>query len=312
MKKKNILFICSYELYYNPRIIKAADYFINKDWEVTIYAPYTGMIERHKYDFFLNSRKWNIIELDISKTNFKSYLSWLYVSIIQLFFKYLSNYFNINTVYSHLLNKSIYLFRLKNKKFDIVYINLIDNLLLVNSLKKNGIVEKVIFDSQEYFKGQYSKNTSIYKWVDFVEKKCIKNVDILCATTNVMKLKLESEFDEINCIRLRNLPNNKNSNFVVNTKKNKLSIIWHGLSINYNSRGINIIIEAISKCNVPVKLYLQGKINSVQKEIINNSLIKLNAQDKVEFREPAEPDNIVSSLLSYDIGIIGELPLEEI
>ncbi|MCB9364241.1 MAG: glycosyltransferase [Flavobacteriales bacterium] len=314
MLKKHILFISSYEIVYNPRLIKAADYLFNKGWEITVLTPVIGLVNKTTYNDFIKSRKWNIIEIDISKRSLKSKVKWAYASIYQRIHQFIFEKFNIETKGMQLLNKSLYAYSINQiPTVDVVYINLIDNLKFATQLKKNRNCSLLVFDSQEYFTGQYSVDKSFKnKWVNKIEKQYIKEADIICSTTNAMKDVIEHRYAIKDVIKLRNLPFTKSlqySSVLDNSKP--LKLIWHGLSINYNSRGVNIIITALSLVNQPIHLTLQGNINSTQKEIIRNEIERLNIRNKISIIEPAHPDCIVESLLKYDVGVIGELPLED-
>ena len=128
-----------------------------------------------------------------------------------------------------------------------------------------------------------------------------------------MQNKLKEVYGFAPIYRVRNAPyNSSKCNSAVNRNNdNGLQIIWHGLSIYYQSRGIHVILEAISKCDNSVMLTLQGNINEEQKNIINEKCKELNISNRVMIKPPAHPDKIVESLYDYDIGVSAELPLEE-
>ena len=82
--------------------------------------------------------------------------------------------------------------------------------------------------------------------------------------------------------RVRNIPNIDIS-YSTNIKTNvTLKLVWHGGVINYgNSRGVQIIVKAISICKTPITLYLQG--DKIQKDF-NNLLYdikKLGIENKI-------------------------------
>ena len=70
-----ILVISNNELCYNPRLLKAADYFSGKGADVTIYNPITGIASQSLYDQAVKNKGWRIIENDISKRDFSSYIN---------------------------------------------------------------------------------------------------------------------------------------------------------------------------------------------------------------------------------------------
>ncbi len=314
MLKKSVLFISSYEIVYNPRLVKAADYLHEKGWDIHILTPVVGLVNRETYINFIKTRDWNVIEIDISKRTLKSKIRWAFASISQKIHQLMFEKLMIETKQMQLLNKSLYVSNSnKTPKVDVIYINLVDNLKYASLLKQKQPATIFVFDSQEYFTGQYA-NDKTFKgaWINKIEHDYIKHADIICSTTTAMKKAIEKKYAIENVIRLRNLPFKRVAKYPEEkSKPNSLSVIWHGLSINYNSRGISVIIEALSKTKNPVHLTLQGNINSIQKQLIDAEIEKLNIKNRITIIEPAHPDYIVESLLTYDVGIIAELPLED-
>lgn len=307
--KKSILFISSYEIVYNPRLIKAADYFENKGWEIHILTPIVGVTDKETYSKFVNSRKWNIIEIDISNKN----LSWLYSSVLHLILKRIKNITGLRSLNKRLLNKALYnISENKIPHSDVVYVNLVNNLMYANALKNKWKNTKLVYDSQEYFTGQYSNDKTYLKYaVSQIEEDYIHQADYVCATTSIMADVIQKKYNLKNVIKLRNLPFNYQKEKSILHSKQPLNVVWHGLSINYMTRGVNIIIDAISKTKNPIHLTLQGNINNIQNELISTKMKELNIAEKISIVPPANPDNIVESLIRHDVGIIGEMPLEE-
>lgn len=314
MLKKSVLFISSYEIVYNPRLVKAADYLYEKGWEINILTPIVGLVNRETYTNFIKSRDWNVIEIDTSKRTLKSKIRWIFTSILQRIHQFLFEKLKMETTHMQLLNKSLYVFNSNIiPEVDVIYINLVDNLKYASLLKQKQQDSILVFDSQEFFTGQYANDKTFKRaWIDKIEKDYIKHTDIICSTTTAMKKAIEIKYAIENVSRLRNLPYKAVAEYPEEkSKPNSLSVIWHGLSINYNSRGISVIIEAISKTKNPVHLTLQGNINSIQKQLIDAEIEKLNIRNQISVIEPAHPDYIVESLLTYDVGVIAELPLED-
>lgn len=310
MRKIKVLIISPSEICYNPRLIKAAQCFFNNGYEVTVWNAVTGLASLDLSKKFNSEQQWQIIDFDISKRNFLSKFNWLKVAILQFFAKkYFAVFNKTNFGFYYVRNKAYAGFNI-NFIPDIIYINVVDTLpLAVKIAKKNKT--KLIYDSQEFFIGQFkTASKQILNWVQIAEKKHINDCYLILTTTNVMKDKIASLYKpKAPIYRVRNLP------FAYQLPKkaqNKtLQLIWHGFAIYYNSRGINILLHAIVNCKTDVKLNLQGKISVTEKNTIEAFLIKNNALNKVNFIDPASPDKIVESLIGYDIGLIGELPLDE-
>ncbi|MBL7893045.1 MAG: hypothetical protein JNL63_10470 [Bacteroidia bacterium] len=314
-----ILLISCNEICYNTRLLKAADFFYEKGCEVVVFNPITGLASKEIYANTLKTRKWKVLEYDITKRNLKSLLRWMRVSILNKLIQLLWNNFRIQLGFDYYLSKGLLGITGNIKgNYDYILIHLVDTLPLAVKLKKKTGA-KLIYDSQEYFKGQYAKYEKHLKdWVTEAETKNIKHVDILLATTNVMRDRIVNEYKlNIPSFRVRNTPSLSMLNHVAAKENNSdtskpLLLVWHGMSVYFNNtRGVHILVKAVANCKSNVKLYLQGNINDEQVSVFNGYLNDLKLHDKIFLRPAADPDRIVESLVGYDVGLIGELPEEE-
>lgn len=309
-----ILILAPSEICYHPRLLKTADYFIAKGDTVFVYNAITGLASKPVYETATGSRQWHLFENDISKRSLASRIRWLYSSLFlkcnDVIFKITGKWF----FFRHGLSKSFILFpaELKQRQVDYIYINLVDALPFARYLqKKNGAA--IIYDSQEYFKGQYAGvNSKQYKWVAKAENDYARLSKVIMGTTAVMVKKLKADFGENPVyFRVRNLPSKAKIEFLQNNETT-LKLVWHGLNIvPENIRGVHILLQAVSVCKTPVHLYLQGHISEVNKARLDEIKTRLNIAHHVTVLEAADPDRIVQSLTGYDIGLAGELPAEE-
>jgi len=311
-----VLIISLNEICFNPRLIKAADFLLEKNADITVFNPLVGMTDANFYNSFVQRRNWKIIRNDISKFSTKSKLRWFFISILWKFFIQIFKLFPNLKTNRYILNKGLIGAKKKlcKEKFDVILINLVHNLPFAVDLKKKNKGSILIYDSQEFFTGQYATAPELEKnWVNLMEKNFISEVDILLATTNVLKGRLQQLYNlNIPAFRVRNLPRVNIQNAVNQPLNNPLKIVWHGYIIVYeNARGIHIMMKAVSLCKQKPCLYLQGKITESEKHKINNAAQSLGIENNIIILPPADPDFIVDSLQNYDLGVTGELPAEE-
>jgi glycosyltransferase involved in cell wall biosynthesis len=314
-----ILLISSNEICYNTRLLKAADYFSEQGCIVCVFNPITGIATESVYRNAILNKNWILMENDISKRNFSSWLRWLYISIINRSIGFLWNHFRLKIGFKYYMNKGLWgAYKKISGKFDFILIHLVDNLPFAAYLKKRTGA-RLIYDSQEYFSGQYNKYAKNLKdWVALAESEFISDTDILIATTNVMLQQLKKDYQlSIPALRVRNLPSKKMLQniplgIIKDSNDSILLLVWHGMTIYFNNtRGVHILLRAIANCKTKVHLYLQGLINQEQKKIFDEYIKELDLSGKVSIIPPANPYNIVESLVKYDIGLIAELPQEE-
>ena len=317
---KKVLLISNNEICYNARLLKAADFFHNNNFEVTVFNGVTGLASREIYVDIKKSRPWRIIENDISKGDFKSKYKWLITSLLHKFIEFSVDNMKLSFWKAYYLNKSLLLRpKLTKERYDFILIHLVDNLPFAVKLKNKNNAQ-IIYDNQEYFVGQYAAfELEKYNWVKEVQKKYMPEVDLVLATTNVMLEQLRKDHDlKIPSFRVRNVPSIKNTTSrndigvdQVADQLNVLKLVWHGMGVYFdNRRGGHILLRAIAECKENVHLYLQGSLTESQESIYKTYEATLNLEGKVTFLPPAHPDEIVPSLTKFDVGLTAELPEE--
>lgn len=308
-----VLILSQNEISHNPRLLKAAEFFLERNNKVTVVNGVSGFGDRVSYERIKKAKDWTVIENIFDKRNILFTLRWMIISIIHKVIYFLWSKYNLKFGFPFVINKGLIFSKIPNEYFDIILINLVDSLPLASKIKAKTKSKFLIYDSQEYFEGQYQKyEYPKLRWVIEAERKFISNADLILGTTNAMVEKLSNKFSNKQIIRVRNIPYStiniiKNRQSVV-----KLKLIWHGMSVNYNNcRGVQIIVRAIAKCKTDVELTLQGKRIEKDYNLIQEEAVKLGIWSKIEFKPNVDPDVIIQSLVNYDIGITGELPEEE-
>lgn len=315
MSAKRILIIANSEIFYHARLLKAADFLSERGFDVVVFNPIVGAMNRSLYEEMKQKRNWKIHEYDITKASAVGKWRWLWTGLLNKGAKLAWNKFNLKIGFPYYFNKGLLGFSFNYaSKADYVLINLVDTLPFASILKKKFNC-RVIYDSQEYFTGQYSlAPAEEFNWVKKAEKEFIHQVDILLATTNAMRDRLLQEYKvNVPTLRVRNVPFKRSQSVQVTEEASKvLNLVWHGMTIFfYNRRGVHLLVEAASLCKAPVTLTLQGIMNPEQTEIFDELKEKFSLSEKLFHKEPASPDEIVESLYSFDVGVIGELPHEE-
>lgn len=314
MSKPTILFISPSEYCHNPRILKASDSFSKAGFSIIVWEIVQGSAEPGLNEKIRSSRPHTFISFDISKNNIKSIISWFLVSIIQKLAFELWRKFQVNTfLFKYARLKGLLGFKCPIK-FNYIYTNVVDALPFASYLARLNN-KKIIFDSQEYFKGQFeNEEISIRKWVEYAEKDGLPGVHLVIGTTDCLLNQLKKDYPiDIPFIRVRNLPFNQPDNFAYlpAVQNKRLELIWHGYAIHLQSRGINIILEAVTLCDFDIHITLMGKLGQEERIKIAEFMKQKNCSERITFLPPAHPEQIVESLLRYDIGVIGELPLNQ-
>lgn len=312
---KRFLILCSNEINYNPRLLKAADFLAAHGEEVTVFNSVTGLSSYELYQDVIRQRPWKVIENRIDKRIFSSRLRWLYCSLVNKIVRWSWKVLKWKAGAEYYMQKGLITAKIDAREYDFIVIHLIDSLPFAVRLKRKNPSLKIIYDSQEYFRGQYEHAAADTKrWVYAMEQKYIEEADLVLATTEVMKQRILQDYKiRIPMFRLRNVPYRPLELKTASLKKEEvLNVVWHGMTIIYgNRRGLHTIVHALAHCNTPVHLHLQGLKREKDMQLLKAELEKFRISDQVTIHPPAHPDRIVESLLSYDVGICAEIPEEE-
>jgi glycosyltransferase involved in cell wall biosynthesis len=179
--------------------------------------------------------------------------------------------------------------------------------LLIGFLASKLLHVPLFYDSHEIWAAaaQYPNSSKIMQlYWDFVEKKLIKKAEVVFHTTESRALYIKKKYDVNNILILRNTSPFKN---VTKTSilqeefgiaDNRIILIYHG-AIN-KDRGVFDLANAISEIN-NVSLVFMGMGDSVSE--LRSKVRELNIADKVFFKKPVNPDDLVGIISSADIGI---------
>ncbi|MEP0548292.1 MAG: glycosyltransferase family 4 protein [Rhodothermales bacterium] len=315
-----MLLLSPSEVCYNPRLLKAGDYFTGRGAEVTVFNPVFGIADLALYESFKASRAWRFKEYNISKRDSQAWAQWAWASLRHLAAQRLwKRGWAFGWSFPHALNKGLIGLDTSGERYDVIVSNLVDTLPLAAELKRaHGAV--LVYDSQEFFTGQ-ARSAWAMAWVREAERRCIGEADVVIGTTDVMAGRL----DEVHglsspALRVRNAPSEAPpANAVSETEgdskgrreRRPLRLVWHGFQINYRGRGVDVILDALRRCESDAELYLQGRVSDEQRALIQEVAAEAGVGARVYFKPPAHPEEIVASIRAYDVGVSAEQGADE-
>jgi glycosyltransferase involved in cell wall biosynthesis len=308
------LLIARNEICYNPRLLKAADCLIDRGYDVFVFDAVLGLAEESLYRDVVASRKWTVAGADLSKRTLASRAAWLYAGIVNRIASEMWRRTALKSAFPIVLNRALVRFPWPDEHFDLIVVNLVDNLPFAAEMKRrNGGC--LIYDSQEFFSGQFADTTAAQReWNQAAERDYLADADVILTTTQAMADRLRERFRPRQpVLRVRNAPLDPPNRTPADAPADsaQLRLIWHGFAINYTGRGIDLILEALARCRTQPHLTLQGRSSESQRQLIGSHCERLGIADRVAFAPPAHPEQIVPSLVGYDVGVIAETGLDE-
>lgn len=314
MKSRSVGIFAPSEVLYNPRLLKYSEIFKSKGFEVTIYNPIIGNGNYDEYRRFERLNE-NVKSINLLRKTSSGFINLILLNLIYKIYLLL-NFHSLSNENPFYLNKYWFFAQfLVRKKHDIIIVNLIDLLPMAFRYKERFIDVKIIYDSQELFTGQERKgSTEIRRWIEFNEKKYIYQCDIICSTTNEMKMELMRKYGLTNIYRVRNVPLERYIKSVHEMKpiERRIRFIWHGMTIYFdNERGIKFILDGLRTSKLNFEITLQGNCLDSERVKIQEYLHLHNMEDKVRISGLVHPEKIINSLFQYDVGILAEFPKDQ-
>ena len=310
MGLKKILLISTGQPSCNPRIVKEADALHNAGYEVTVLFNYFINWAEEKDKNLLKKAGWEFIKVGGSPFENK----WLYLftrirnKICRLLSKYGFQPLSIAEkaqarCYNELLQQA------KKIKADwYIAHNLGALAVAVKAAAFNKA--KAGFDFEDYYRGELAPDDiANLKRVVYLEKKYLSSVNYISAASSMITVAVKNDFPFLdipfvtlnNCFPLKQQPPFQKKQAGDDT----LKLFWFSQTIGIN-RGLEILIEAISKINDPsTNLTLVGRCDE-------SILAYINAQprrvkESIHFAGIIDSEELPAFASKFDVGMAVEL-----
>ena len=221
--------------------------------------------------------------------------------LVRIFFKFFKLIINVDFL-QRLSNTYLYNLNTLNKllkinRYDFIYFADIDLLPVVGRNANKAIT---IFDAREYYPLQFENNLNfrIFEKTEYTRilnrylNKCDKVYTVSEGLANAYKLNFNTETSLIfSCPYFKNIK-------VKEIENNKIKLLYHGMA-NRNRKIENYVnLLKLINHNCELHLYLVG-----DKDYINDLKNQNKDNEKVQFHEPVQLDEIVEMANNYDIGL---------
>ena len=165
---------------------------------------------------------------------------------------------------------------------------------------------KLIFDAEDFHRGEAPPVTSKVKNVAAIEKKLFPRADIITSSSPLITAEYKKYFPQKQIVTIRNVFSLKQLQHTRDDKEPALKLFWFSQHIGYY-RGLEIFIQALNYLpEAAVTLTIMGNTRSDQ--YIKQLLALSKHPEKIIFRQTAPPEELPSIAAAYDIGLAGEIP----
>ncbi|HEV7330133.1 MAG TPA: glycosyltransferase [Flavisolibacter sp.] len=164
---------------------------------------------------------------------------------------------------------------------------------------------KLIFDAEDFHRGESGNYTSQVKNIEMVEDRLLPSVNLLTAASPLIAEAYKNLYPEIAIETINNVFSREHLHPVPAINRGRLNLFWFSQNIGPD-RGLEIFIQALNELpEADISLTLLGNLRSkaYEKELLSIAI----RPSRIYFRSNVPPEEIFSIAAGYDIGLAGEL-----
>ena len=211
------------------------------------------------------------------------------------------NYFlkDIILILMILINNIYIVFTIKNINAKVIHSHDLDTLLSAYVLKNKK--QKLIYDAHELWTEMSNRKYLSKIFFNKIEKYIAKKTDLIITVSNSIAKEMCERYNLNNeILLLKNIPDSDLDKDINYSTHKPTKVLYQGGYIK--NRGLQELILAAQYLDKNIKIILRGygNLEDKLKEMVNI----YNVNDKVSFKEPVSPQNLIKYASKADIGLI--------
>ena len=301
---KRVVILTTHQPAANPRAMKEYNTLKGLGYNVKFFyaynVPWSYKIDEAKFEKGLLSRK-DFIEVGGNPATLS--FQYFITRLSHKLFQFLS-VFNVYKIFSFDRVGFALLAKVKYLKADLYIAHYLGALpAAINTAKRLGV--PVIFDAEDFHRGEKSYYENQEKDVIAVENKLLPKVSAVTTASNLIKEEYKKYYPNQYFITVNNVFSKDYLQRPSNSYQKDLKLFWFSQHLGIG-RGLEIFIEALNYLpNISISLTILGNVKS---EAYKKSLIKLSGNsDRLFFMVTVPPEEIFSIAANFDVGLAGEI-----
>jgi glycosyltransferase involved in cell wall biosynthesis len=302
---KRICIVTTRNISYNPRVVKEADAFSGRGYDVTVV---TLNIHNGQYKFdeeLMRSRKWILKTVNFRKEVKEEKLYWLYLSLQQKMYSVLSRIsFGFGFAERAALKGYGALARLAVKqKADFYIAHHAEALgIACTAAKKNKV--KFGFDAEDFHTGmnESKKPSENDELLNYIESKYLPHCAYFTAASKGIgeayagKYKVPEKNIILNVFPKEEVDRSDGY-------RTPVRFYWYSQVIGPN-RSLETLLEAAAMIKEPFEIHLRGSFQSTEYKKTLDLIIQSDGlKDKVFFHPPILSEQIIKDAARFDVGL---------
>jgi glycosyltransferase involved in cell wall biosynthesis len=279
----------------NPRLVKEANALSEIGFEVTViyshWASWALLFDKQ----IINSANWKAYLAGGNPINNKTIF--FFTRLKHKIFSTLSNY-TFGFLFAEKTQARAYSELLKLAKTHKPQLYIAHNLgaLSVAAMAAKFYNLPFAFDAEDFHRQETTDNFSDkdYRLKKYLEEKYLPKATYISAASPLIEKAYKTLFPNQKFITIQNVFSKPKSGNIISKNQN-LRLVWFSQTIGKN-RGLEQVLEALKKLQLPVELTLIGAVSDEIKHNFSDSYL-------VNFIPTLHPDELISYLSQFDIGL---------
>lgn len=305
-----VVFVTSAQPSANPRMVKSALTLSSAGYDVTvIYARISAWASDFDQQLFQDQK--NIKWIGVGLLNSKSIVHFCF-RLRQMFWR-LVNFFTychfVRTAKSFTLySQELTAAALKHKADLYIGHNL--GALRAVVLAAQKYKSKCIFDLEDYYSGEFEKDSFDYKLIVQYEKRFIPQLNHVTASSPLIADLYKSSFPDIgSSIVLNVFPLKYINKEIIRFNKKPLKLFWFSQFVGLE-RGLQNILKAIACFEAgQIHFTILGNCNDQRKEYLSKLISTLSiSESDIYFHKVISEVDLFKLMTTHHVGIASEIP----
>jgi|HubBroStandDraft_1064217.scaffolds.fasta_scaffold07894_3 glycosyltransferase involved in cell wall biosynthesis len=299
-----ICIVTTRHISYNPRVLKEADALAAAGYEVAVVAVSNSEQQAAFDEELMRRRSWRLRTVKFRKEKKGERSYWIYLSLRQRFFVYLSAISYRGGVAERAAEKAFDPLKAlaTAEKAELYIAHHAEALGAACSAARRNKA-KFGFDAEDFHTGmnESGQETAQDKLVEFLEAKYLPRLSYMTAASTGIGEAYEKKYGVkrpvtiLNVFPYEELP--------AENVGDPVKFYWYSQVIGPN-RGIELLLDAASRIRLPFEIHLRG---SLQSEAYRDKLRELCGDtglwDRLVLHDPILADRLIGEANGYDVGL---------
>ncbi|MEP7108241.1 MAG: glycosyltransferase [Ferruginibacter sp.] len=166
----------------------------------------------------------------------------------------------------------------------------------------------VIFDAEDFHRGEESDNLSQVQKVIAMEDRLLPKVNLITTASPLISSSYQQLYPAKKVITINNVFSKKYLQPAINGKEQKLRLFWFSQSIGPH-RGLEVLVDSVNCMDDTISLTLLGVVRD--KAYVEQLLKRTHYPGKIHLIGPVSPEQIFNIAADFDIGLAAEIPISQ-